>query len=457
MYTVALIEDEKMVLRSLRATLDWEALGFTIIGEAYNGAEGVEMLEALRPDIALTDVRMPALSGLEMMAEAHRRKLDTLFIVVSGYAEFAYVQKAINQGAIGYCLKPFSASELTEVLGHASDMLRGRRDGLIIDLMAYMDSPLPNAELFWADMLRGSGLTQEQVYPAVLIGEPGSSRGLCRPVQIGRGKYFTLLQRDALRPADLPQNMVSLGIGRPLTVYRDVWEAVEEAERMALQYFVTGKLGQVWRCDQMNNVDFTRFFARVTGEPLSALPELLEEARRNMQTGAFDIRYCARLLMLVLERAHGEVPAGIESGASAYGALTAVFANADSLLAYLRFAVQESEAEQTEPPRSESLHPVVEYVENNFTQSISVQDLSRKFSFNPSYVSQLFRRELGMTFTEYITGLRCRYACRLLQTTSLTLGEIAEKVGYNDYFYFIRVFKKTLGKTPTQYRSENAQ
>ena len=78
--------------------------------------------------------------------------------------------------------------------------------------------------------------------------------------------------------------------------------------------------------------------------------------------------------------------------------------------------------------------------------------LSKRFNLNPNYISQLFRKELDKTYTEYLTGLRMNRASVLLRTTSIPINEIAEQVGYKDYFYFSKMFKKTMGVPSRGYR-----
>jgi two-component system response regulator YesN len=102
---------------------------------------------------------------------------------------------------------------------------------------------------------------------------------------------------------------------------------------------------------------------------------------------------------------------------------------------------------------NENIKRVVEYINNHYEEEITLQGLSELFHINPSYISQLFRKETGMTFKEYLTKLRISYASALLADTNLSISQITHKAGYNDYFYFIKAFKKRKGKTPKQYRN----
>ena len=103
---------------------------------------------------------------------------------------------------------------------------------------------------------------------------------------------------------------------------------------------------------------------------------------------------------------------------------------------------------------NETFRAILNYVNQNYLQDISIQSLSLKFYTNPSYISQLFKKEVGETFTAYIAKLRITYACKLLGNTNLMVGEIAEKAGYQDYFYFTKIFKKVVGITPSRFRAE---
>ncbi len=94
------------------------------------------------------------------------------------------------------------------------------------------------------------------------------------------------------------------------------------------------------------------------------------------------------------------------------------------------------------------------YIRENYHKEITLEDVAGAIFISPYYLSHLFRDELGMTFIEFVTGIRVEEAARLLRTTNLSIIEIAEKVGYSDSSYFSKVFKKSQGVTPSQYRHQ---
>ena len=123
MYQAIVIDDEKWVVKSLIATIKNQDY-FEITTEFYDGLSGLEYIRIHQPALAFVDVRLPGMGGLEILQAAHAEGLSTLFIMISGHAEFAYAQKAMFHNAIGYCLKPFSRSELMDSMQKAYQLLQ---------------------------------------------------------------------------------------------------------------------------------------------------------------------------------------------------------------------------------------------------------------------------------------------------------------------------------------------
>ena len=116
MYTLLLVDDEEFALAALRHALPWEAYGFRDIHTAASSPDAWEILTKQRIDACFIDIRMPGMTGLELLAEAQRQNLETLFVVVSGYSDFSYARQAIQFGVLDYCLKPVSEEECRPVL-----------------------------------------------------------------------------------------------------------------------------------------------------------------------------------------------------------------------------------------------------------------------------------------------------------------------------------------------------
>lgn len=107
-----LVDDENLILRGLKETYDWQAMGFEIVGTALDGDIALEMLDEANPDIIMTDISMKRMSGLELMEEVRKRRADVEFIILSAYRDFEYAQTAIRNGALQYLIKPLDDEEL---------------------------------------------------------------------------------------------------------------------------------------------------------------------------------------------------------------------------------------------------------------------------------------------------------------------------------------------------------
>ncbi|MDD3277411.1 MAG: response regulator [Lachnospiraceae bacterium] len=114
-----LVDDEKIILKGLEMTYDWERMGYEVIGTAGSGEEALALLEDEEPDVVITDVRMKKISGLELIERTKLLRPETKFVVVSAYKDFEYARKACEEGALSYLVKPIDDHELGQVMEKA--------------------------------------------------------------------------------------------------------------------------------------------------------------------------------------------------------------------------------------------------------------------------------------------------------------------------------------------------
>lgn len=240
MYKIFLADDEIWVIMGLKKLIEKTGAPFRVVGEANNGIVALEEIEEKKPDVLITDIRMPGMDGLQLTQKIQEKNLDTRVVLVSGYAEFNYAQQAMRMGAVDYLLKPVEAEALAEVLE----------------------------------------------------------------------RLETMLNKDGKKPE-------------------------EQTEK---------KLNP------------------------SVLESIIEEIRRN------------------------------------------------------------------------------------YKDNITLTELAERYNISASHLSNLLKEELGMPFSEYITSKRIQRAKELLDDESLSVDAIAREVGYKDYFYFTKVFKKAVGISPSKYR-----
>lgn len=116
MYRVVLIDDERIIVEGLRRVINWQEYRCQVVGTAGDAAEGAELIRKLKPDILLTDIRMPGQDGLTMLAGLRSEFADMQVTVLTGYRDFAYAQEAIRLGVTRFLLKPSKMDELKEAV-----------------------------------------------------------------------------------------------------------------------------------------------------------------------------------------------------------------------------------------------------------------------------------------------------------------------------------------------------
>lgn len=122
-YTLILVDDEAHVRSNMKASTPWKDYGFSVIGEANNGVEALELIEELKPDVIITDIRMPYLDGIELIKQIREKQPTITIIILSGYDEFTYAQTAIHYNVKEYILKPVSKKDFCELLERTKNML----------------------------------------------------------------------------------------------------------------------------------------------------------------------------------------------------------------------------------------------------------------------------------------------------------------------------------------------
>ncbi|WP_254871030.1 response regulator [Bacillus sp. Marseille-Q1617] len=131
MLKVILVDDEIQIRKGLKWKVDWEEEGFVIAGEAANGNEALQVIEEVKPDLVLTDVRMPVMDGMQLVKVLSAKYTDIKVIVLSGYADFEYVRSSLVGGVKDYLLKPVDPVELTAALRKSSGEIKAERQKMM--------------------------------------------------------------------------------------------------------------------------------------------------------------------------------------------------------------------------------------------------------------------------------------------------------------------------------------
>ncbi|MGO4370316.1 helix-turn-helix transcriptional regulator, partial [Paenibacillus sp. MCAF20] len=264
-----------------------------------------------------------------------------------------------------------------------------------------------------------------------------------------------------LSPPDLSGNAVdySVGIGPSSASLADLEAALEAASVAAYGSFSTGK-GGIYRPVVPSESTIDDLLAELTGalalKDRMRFVSVMESCRPLFYRYALTIKDAYLIFNTVMYLFTREGVKEHTRFLEGYDQLYYDYGHSDVMIDYLVKHTLNHLSDELSSRLAGVTHnrikEILTYIHHHFNQEISIQSLSEKFYLSPTYLSQLFKKEVGENFVEYLSHQRIQYACRLLAETDMTVSQIGEKCGFNDYFYFTRIFKRLNGMTPTQYR-----
>ena len=137
---IVIVEDELLVRKGIIMSIDWASLGCEVVGSAKDGVEGIEVITKMKPDIVISDIRMPKLSGIDMIRNLKESGVNCSYIILTAYSDFSYAQNALNLGASAYILKPFRDGELEDAIKATIASNKNKKDHKEIPVVNQFDT-----------------------------------------------------------------------------------------------------------------------------------------------------------------------------------------------------------------------------------------------------------------------------------------------------------------------------
>ena len=125
---VLIADDEINIILLIKSLIDRQKTDVEIAGEAGDGITALEMVRQLKPDVVITDIRMPGMNGMDLIRHVREEQIPVEFVIISGYSEFEYARSAIQYGVSDYLLKPIKKDELNDVLAKLESQRASRRE-----------------------------------------------------------------------------------------------------------------------------------------------------------------------------------------------------------------------------------------------------------------------------------------------------------------------------------------
>ena len=466
MYRLLIAEDEMLIRKGICSAVDWEALGFSVVGAVESGVEVLEEMARQPVDVLLTDIKMPGMTGLEAIREIRRKHPGTQIVVLSGYADFEYVREALKYQVFDYVLKIDVLTELEPVM---------RR------LKSHMDAEHSDREPAAMSALA------ERLDPSLLAAHPGPSRMLlaeCAPerMHLLRGNQYAriepdvfavLLQHDNLEQLDaqaekLCAQLPGCIVGEAFFHTADAAQALcELAKARDYLHLHPDKRTATVRTDKLPYLSekagvavHAQKLAQLTNDAsledqLKGLSAIMKHFIETEGVTVVHARLCVinALSRLACADAEGVGPL--------YAAALPELNRALSIHVLERIAAEFlARAAQCKPPESQELSVIaraIRYIDRNFYKNLRQEAVAGRFYISAPYFSRCFKQEAGMGFTEYIRKLRMEWARHLLLETDMLIQDVARECGYNDIKHFNQTFRSYYGMSASKMRSGDAE
>lgn len=474
MYRVCIVDDELYVRKSIAQRIEKSKLPLLVVGTAENGEKGWELFSREKPDIFLVDIKMPMQDGLGMIEKIKKeyQNVKTKFIVISGYDDFEYMQKAIQVGVVDYIRKPFESDQFIGVLEkicrkleeeeieESKKMTKGRmifwRD--FYKVMKYKEINGTFLLLYQKDMLSQANVWKlEKFYPdsewkyicfhstnqILLLYSDRSSIPVFADhkldVLVDIARYAVLfsgkVSLDQILQC-LEQNLDRRFYpGTPFLIKADtlpekdktVWDphelesALKNTRENLYQALILKILGDL-EADDNNFIYYTEFF-HVFNSIIASI-------------------YTSYGLNLPDDISRSFSPMVLADYNRTEDILKAVNASAETLVTKVRELTN----------RSEIVDNVIRFIKNHYKEDINLNVLANEFFLSPAYLSRKFSQTTGVSIMSYLEEYRINIATEILKGSELSISEIADQVGYDDANYFTKIFKKVKGITPKEFR-----
>ncbi len=482
MYRVLIADDEPWVAYGIAHLIDWESLGYTVIGEANDGLTALQMIIDRQPDVVISDIRMPGLDGIQLLEAIEQRRLKTKAILVSGYAEFEYAQQAIRLGAFDYLLKQVDKNKLTDCLLRLSDHLADKqKESRELDL--YLDELFellePDNKIKIGNFLSNKGIECE--YPHY--------RFLCclyaRSTVSSASKEITVHQGVKSICFRTGQNKLSILLNYdenkyPLDFLNYISDNLADADYIGISGMGTSSTPIANIYQESDIAVFSSFFHRdhrvlryksaefspMIGKAILNMEVAIKEQDQKQISLVLDRLYeeCKSEFMLIdqISTIYNQIVSLIYKYYSGTGGIHEIehlsyeqivrsFSSLEQLFDRMRSFFEQSTFDQVSISH-ELVKKIIAHIDASYTEDIMLSSLSKQFNISLGYLSALIKKETGKTYSEYIINKRLNLAKGLLSDSTISIQEIVERVGYKDYFHFNKLFKKHFGITPSKYR-----
>ncbi|MGB4658266.1 MAG: response regulator [Mobilitalea sp.] len=531
MLKVLIADDEQIICQMICKMIDWEARDLEVVGKAYNGLDGVRMMEEFRPDIIISDIRMPGYDGLQMVQKGKEIGLDADYIIMSGYKNFEYAHTALNLGVKHYLLKPINKVELEETLDRilkhrkeSGSMIEEKKEleqiantgikrirkhflstiiqhnnlgtdkkieemdhkfncefsnGLFLAFLTKVDSDAPNYDskilLNSIDYLIEKTMEEDSWEYINSYVKSGVVTVVNYQPEF-RDKINEVMKRILnlcrLELDKFTGFYVTIGIGKEKASITEVHTSIQEAVA-AIKCRLKKGTNRIINYENLNyqvlpiKSIFTEKNRRVFENEIESLDSLalindvklaIEDIHRVVNYSPVSIfEFMEELKNLACSKwSQNRINETVINEFEQQLQFILDCNIREELLIHNFLEVFQRYFDRVIEEKSNTsqlpIRKAKQYINENYMRQISLEEVAEAIELSPPYLSSLFKKEIGINFSDYLIFCRIEASKDLLKNGNHQISLIAEEVGYTDAKYFSKTFYKIVGLKPTEYR-----
>ena len=523
MIRVAIIDDDIEMLIGLKKIINWEQYGFTVIGEADNGAKGLELIKKFSPEVVITDITMPSMNGLDLIEEAQKIVPNIKPIILTCHENFDYAKQAIRLKACEYVLKHTLTKEIlenmiinlkekieneknidTKILTFDEELKNNKnilKQRILIDLInckgtnkdtlkvctqaEALDIKLPEDSYILTNIFIDNfdismenakvnnellSFALEKVFHEVFKGYDkysyfyfsSDTKFILFWGNVKNDNLFSAYLNSKLREYQkwINENFnlkISICVS---SIYNDIFkinEAFNECKELRNEYFYSKSLCIIklkkenWSAcnnlyseykDEWIEVLFTNSSEKIIDFIIKLSNEI-----KNLNYSPIVVKSLFNNLIIDVKSLANKN--GIEINYnSGFDTMDACVQSLEKAIIIYSKGLQEV----LDANFRTEIKKVLQYIDENLSDHITCDKMAEYIKMNTNYFSRLFKKEIGMSFSDFIIKKKIEKATYFLKYSGLPVEEIAFLTGFSNVSYFYKTYKKITGKTPGDVR-----
>lgn len=396
MYRICILDDEYLTCLGLEKAVPWDTIGVEVAFTALDGKKGLELIRKEKPDLVLTDIRRPGLTGVDLVKELKEDGFNGEIVVLTAYRDFDYAVETYKSGIFSYLLKPVDNDELLKTVKEAIVKLNGKRKEK--ERKRNREGNLSRMESSFFYQLLHNITNEEFIQNSKKFEFEVPASGI----------LFLLKKENPEEEGNLTE------AGNLL---------LSKVKEEGINYFV-----------RPGEASYLAFIDSKEEEKILSILRksfsLVEEKTDTIFTGSI----CSYSSPVEISLAYKTDKDNIKN--KMFFGFNSIEIPKENSISYRHYV---------------AIQDFYRILSEHYKDDLSVSMVSERRNVSDSYLRHLLRKSLGRTFNDILTDYRISLSKKLLKEGKLRVNEIADKVGYNDEKYFSRVFKKRVGVSPSDY------